>query len=131
MYFKYILNIWWVGSSLEFYDPNPTRPTIKKKIVTQPNLSSPKNRHNPAGWVGSGLFWWVGCTPLQITTQKLSSTMGMGLVQIKKKEKKSLSNGFNGPDEASAMEIGGGSIWWSWRSMVMGYGYGGLLYLIW
>ena len=30
------------------------------------------------------------------------------------------------PGEASTMEIGGGSIWWSWRSMVMGSGYGGL-----
>ena len=29
---------------LEFYDPNPTRPTIKKKkFVTQPNPPSPKN----------------------------------------------------------------------------------------
>ena len=30
IYFKYILNIWWVGSGLEFYDPNPTRPLSKK-----------------------------------------------------------------------------------------------------
>nr|POE80465.1 hypothetical protein CFP56_25182 [Quercus suber] len=28
--------------------------------------------------------------------------------------------------EASAMEISGESVWWSWRSMVVGYGYGGL-----
>ena len=46
----------WVRSglaSLEFYDPNPTRPTIKIFFVTQPNPPSPKNR---PGWVGSGRF---------------------------------------------------------------------------
>ena len=61
-------------------EPNPTHYKKKKKFVIQPNPSSPKNWYNLAGWVGSGLFWWVGCTPLQITTQKVSSTMGMGLV---------------------------------------------------
>ncbi|KAK7837082.1 protein dmr6-like oxygenase 1, partial [Quercus suber] len=30
------------------------------------------------------------------------------------------------PGEASTIEIGGGSVWWSWRSIVMGSGYGGL-----
>ena len=44
-----------VGSGLEFYDPNETRPAIKKNFVTQPNPASPKNRPNPAGCVG-----WVG-----------------------------------------------------------------------
>ena len=54
----------WVGGSglagLEFYDPNPTRPAIKKKFITQPNPPSPKNRPNLTGWVGSGRFWQVG-----------------------------------------------------------------------
>ena len=55
-----------VGSGLaglKFYDSNPTRPTIKKIFVTQPNPPRPKNRPNQAGWVGSGWFWQVGCTP--------------------------------------------------------------------
>ena len=51
-------------AGLEFYDPNPTRLAIqkkkKKKIVTQPNPSSPKNRPNLVGWVGLGRFWPVG-----------------------------------------------------------------------
>ena len=51
-------------SDLKFYDLNPTWSTIKKKFVTQHNPPSPKNRPNPAGWVGSG--WQVGCTPLII-----------------------------------------------------------------
>ena len=36
-------------ASLEFYDPNPTRPAIKKFFVTQPNPPSPKNRLHSAG----------------------------------------------------------------------------------
>ena len=32
---------------LKFYDPNPTRPAIKRNFVTQPNPPSPKNRRNP------------------------------------------------------------------------------------
>ena len=54
----------WVRSglaSLKFYDPNPTRPAIKKIFVTQPNPPSPKNQPNPPG-----RFWRVGCTSLQI-----------------------------------------------------------------
>ena len=40
---------------LEFYDPNPTRPIIKKKFVTQPG---------GLGWVQSVLAgWWISCTP--------------------------------------------------------------------
>ena len=65
IYFKYILNIWMgqVGlslSGLEFYDPNLTRPAIKKNFVTQSNPPSPKNQPNPVGWVVSGRCWWVG-----------------------------------------------------------------------
>ena len=41
-------------ASLEFYDPNPTRPAIKKIFVTQPNPPSLKNRSNLTGWVESG-----------------------------------------------------------------------------
>ena len=46
--------------SLEFYDPNPTRPAIKKKKFvtqpnpTQPNPPSPENRPNLVGWVRFG-----------------------------------------------------------------------------
>ena len=66
--------------------------------------------------------------------------MGMGLVQIREREKISLSNGFQfgakqreaGKEappwvwvgmevgEASTMEVGGELVWWFWRSMVMG-----------
>ena len=53
--------VWWLWN---FITPNPTQPAIKKKFVTQPNPPSPKNRPNPISWVGSGRFWWVGCTPL-------------------------------------------------------------------
>ena len=39
-------------------------PLLKRNFITQPNPPTPKNRPNPAGWVGSG--WQVGCTPLII-----------------------------------------------------------------
>ena len=35
---------------------------LKKKIVTQPNPSSPKN--DPTRQVGLSQFWWVDCIPL-------------------------------------------------------------------
>jgi len=34
---------------LKFYNPNPTRPIIKKKFITQPNSPSPKNWSNLTG----------------------------------------------------------------------------------
>ena len=52
IYFKYILKYKCVRSglaSLYFYDPNLTRPVIKKFFVTQPNSPIPKNRPNPTG----------------------------------------------------------------------------------
>ena len=54
----------WVGSGLEFYNPNPTWPAIKIFFLTQPNPPSFKNWPNLVGWVGSSR--WVGCTPITI-----------------------------------------------------------------
>ena len=46
--------VWWVCNFM-----NQTQLDLlykKKNFVTQPNPPNPKNRPNPAGWVGSG---WV------------------------------------------------------------------------
>ena len=44
-------------------EPNLTHcKKLKKKKNHNP--STPKNRPNPTGWVGSSWFWWVGNTPL-------------------------------------------------------------------
>ena len=50
--------VWRVCNFMTQTQPNPT--CYKKKFVTQPDLPSPKNRPNQAGWVGSGRVWKVG-----------------------------------------------------------------------
>ena len=49
--FKYIGGLGRVRRVCDCYDPNPTRPTIKKIYIIQPNLPTLKNRPNSAGWV--------------------------------------------------------------------------------
>ena len=61
-------------AGLEFYGLNPTRLAIKKKFITQPNLRSPKNRPNLAGWVGSVLAGWL-YTPTFIFPIKMMSKL--------------------------------------------------------
>ena len=46
-----------VGSGLaglEFYDPNPTRPAIKKKFITQPNPTHQALKTDPTWRAGLG-----------------------------------------------------------------------------
>ena len=44
--FKYIGGLGRVRRVCDCYDPNPTRPTIKKIYIIQPNLPTLKNRPN-------------------------------------------------------------------------------------
>ena len=63
IYFKYISNIGrsdGVRQICKSYDLNPTRLTVKKNFIAQPNLPTLKNQPNLAGWVGLGQFWRVG-----------------------------------------------------------------------
>ena len=51
--------VWWVNNFI---------------TQTQPNLPSPKNRPNPAGWVGSGRVGFGGLTGF-LHTPKLSMSI--------------------------------------------------------
>lgn len=49
----------WVGADMQICWPAPN-PTHYKKMSTQPNPLTPKNRPNMMGSVGFGQFWQIG-----------------------------------------------------------------------
>ena len=66
---------------------------LKKKIVTQPNPSSPKN--DPTRQVGLSQFWWVGCTPLTIMVFPVVYDRKLFVFTTWKRAKKAIGPTFN------------------------------------